>query len=92
MLSFTSRNGASKARYFTSFGFTIEEWEVFADALRLHCSEHEVIEIEETGRGIKYVIIGTLDTPDDRNPMVRSVWQIASGTDYPRFITARPQR
>lgn len=91
LLSFASRQGASKARYFTRFGFSIEQWEVFAEALRIHSAQHDVVEIEETSRGIKYVIIGTVNTPDGRNPSIRSVWQIAHGTNYPRLITARPQ-
>ena len=92
LLSFTNPKGASKARYFVSFGFSIEHWEGFANALRDHCLRNEVVRVEEAGNGPKYVIIGTIMTPDGRNPRIRSVWQIANGTDYPRFITAIPYR
>ena len=92
LLSFSSRQGASKARFFTRFGFSVEQWEVFAEALRVYCAQHDVVEVEETSRGIKYVIIGVVATPDGRDPRIRSVWQIAHGTNYPRFVTARPQR
>ena len=92
LLSPTSPRGASKARFFRQFGFQVAEWEVFAAALRSHCRQHEVVEMLETEYGIQYVIIGSIETPDGRNPRIRTVWQVDYGSDYPRFITARPAR
>ena len=48
LLSLTSPRGASKARFFMRFGFTIERWEVFAEALHSLCLENEVVATEET--------------------------------------------
>ena len=90
LLSLTSVDGASKARFFREFGFRVEEWEVFAAALRRHCRQHEVLTTKATEWGIQYVIIGTLESPDARNPVVLTVWQIDYGADYPRFISGRP--
>ena len=92
LLSPTSPRGASKARFFRQFGFRVEEWEVFATALRRHCRQHEVAETLSTEYGIQYVIIGLIETPDGRNPRIRAVWQGDYGSAYPRFITARPAR
>lgn len=92
LLSPTSPRGASKARFFRQFGFRVEEWEVFAAALQLHCRQHEVATTLAAEYGIQYVIIGLIETPDGRNPRIRSVWQVDYGTAYPRFITARPAR
>jgi hypothetical protein len=61
-----------------------------AEALVIHAQEHEVIEVEETPHGVKYVLVGSLRTPDGRNPNVRAVWQIDNEREFPRFITARP--
>ena len=91
LLSFTSPNGESKARFFTRFGFTVEQWEEFADALLSVGLNNDAVEIEETVHGVKYVIIGFIDTPDGRNPLIRTVWQIDHGTDFPRLVTARRQ-
>ena len=88
LLSFTSPDGRTKAEFFTRFGFQSDEWEVFAEMLRSHCLEHEVYEFSETGRGVKYVIIGTVRTPDGRNPNIKSIWQIDHGADFPRLISA----
>ena len=91
LLSLDNEDGHDKARFFLRFGFRISRWEVFADALLIHCQRHDVIEIEETRYGVKYAIIGILETPDGRNPeRVRSVWQIDHGEDRPRLISAYP--
>ena len=83
LLSFTSPDGRPKANFFTRFGFRASEWEVFAEALCLLCLENEVVDIKETIHGVQYVIIGMIPTPDGRNPTIRTVWQIDSGTDFP---------
>ncbi len=90
LLSFTSPDGASKARFFYRFGFRAEQWEIFAGALRSVCLQNEVVEVADTAYGVQHVIIGTITTPDGRNPTVRTVWQIDHGVDYPRFISAYP--
>jgi uncharacterized membrane protein YidH (DUF202 family) len=90
LLSTCSSGGRSKAKFFSGFGFRIEQWQIFADALRVHGASHEVLRTTETSYGTKYIINGSLETPDGRNPYVRTVWQIDKGNDYPRFITAYP--
>lgn len=92
LLSLTRTEGASKARFFTRFGFTIEQWEVLAEALYSHCLEDEVVETEETVHGIKHVIFGIIRTLYGREPYIRTVRQIDHGSDFPRFVTARRER
>ena len=55
-----------------------------------HCSQYEAIEVGQTSYGVKYIVDGAFETPDGRNPFVRTVWQVDSGSDYARFITAHP--
>ena len=90
LLSENHTTGQSKAQFFSRFGFRVEEWSDFADALRSHCIQNEVVETEETPYGVKYVVDGILETPDGRNPNVRTVWQVDNESAYPRIITARP--
>lgn len=90
LLSFTQTKGKSKAEFFTNFGFTADEWQVFADALLRHASEHEVASVETNDLGILYVIEGPLHTPDERMPEVRSVWFVAHDTAFPILTTAYP--
>ena len=82
--------GASKANFFSKFGFSADQREVLADALRVHGQTHEVKRTRETGFGPRYEIEGTLTAPDGREPMVRSVWQLDKGAVAPRLITAYP--
>jgi hypothetical protein len=80
LLDLFSENGKAKARFFLSFGFTIEAWEVMAQALKQHVSDHDVTRVEERPPfGVHYVVEGTLNTPDGRNPSVRVIWIIDTG-------------
>lgn len=82
--------GASKANFFSRFGFSADKWEMLADALWLHGQTHEVKRMRETGFGPRYEVEGTLAAPDGRAPLVRSVWQLDKGAVAPRLITAYP--
>ena len=91
LLNLSSENGKAKAAFFLAFGFTIDQWEVMAQALKQHASKYEVASLEARPPfGIHYVIEGVLVTPDGRNPAVRVVWIIDEGDDQPRLISAYP--
>jgi hypothetical protein len=45
LLNPAHRYGASKARFFSEFGFQVERWEILADALREHGRKHEVAQV-----------------------------------------------
>jgi hypothetical protein len=76
LLNEAHRYGASKARFFTSFGFRRNAWEVLAQALLEHGQRHEVD--------------GELETPGGGRPRARTVWQLDQGQVAPRLITAYP--
>lgn len=90
LLDLTSKEGKTKARFFIAFGFTRDAWEVFATALKQHALAHEVASTRETPFGIHYNVEGELQTPDARNPQVRSVWKIERGETVPALVTAYP--
>lgn len=83
-------DGAHKSAFFKKFGFDSNEWILFKEALLKHCSENEVLKEFETNYGIKYILEGNLNTPDKRNPRIRTIWFIANEEIYPKFITAYP--
>src|SRR5580658_8986687 len=78
--------GSSKASFFTRFGFTVEDWELFAERLRDHGSGHPVGRVTETVFGPRYNVDGKIVTPDGRNPTIRTVWQMDHGEPAPRLI------
>lgn len=90
LLNPTHRYGSSKARFFLEFGFQIDEWEVFAEALREHGQVHEVSLVRQTRWGPRYEIDGELNAPDGRQPRIRTIWQFDDGQIAPRLITAYP--
>jgi hypothetical protein len=90
LLNPTHRYGASKARCFTAFGFRVEEWEIFARALKKHGLNHPVTRVRDTAFGPRYEVDGELIAPDGRRPRVRTVWQLDEGEVAPRLITAYP--
>ena len=82
--------GKHKAVFFKRFGFDTEKWETLKTALLQHAAAHEISGMLPTDEGVHYVVDGDLETPDGRNPQIRSVWAIDSGSETPRFITAYP--
>jgi hypothetical protein len=90
LLNPTHRYGATKARFFTGFGFRIDDWGTLARALHEHGQRYEVSSERETGFGPRYEVDGPLQTPDGRTPRVRTVWQVDHGHVAPRLITAYP--
>ena len=90
LLNPSHRYGASKARFFTEFGFRREAWEGLAEALREHGRTHDVARVVETEFGPRYTVEGELTTPSGRRPRVRSVWQHDEGAIAPRLISAYP--
>jgi hypothetical protein len=90
LLNPAHRFGASKARFFTHFGFRVKAWEELAQALRKHGEAHDVARTRATGFGPRYEVEGTLECPGGRRPRVRTVWQMDEGAVAPRLITAYP--
>ena len=88
LLSVTHPEGPGKAEFFSRFGFRLENWVVLADALRKHRASHTVAKSVESSYGARYALEGELESPDGRNPRVRTIWIIERGAKTPRLITA----
>ena len=92
LLSPANPRGRSKAHFFLGFGFRTDGWERLAKALEVHAASYEVTRVIETSYGPRYYVEGPIETPDGRNPVVRTVWQVDLGSTHPRLITAHPLR
>lgn len=92
LLSPANPRGRSKANFFLGFGFSTTSWEGLGKALEAHAASHEVARVVETPYGPRYYVEGPLKTPDGRNPVIRTVWQVDHGATFPRLITAHPLR
>jgi len=83
-------DGRAKAAFFMGFGFRVEDWKEFSEALLRHARQNELVEAEQTPFGVQYAVEGPLTAPDERTPIVRSVWERGSEEERPRLITAYP--
>ncbi|ODS31960.1 MAG: hypothetical protein SCARUB_02933 [Candidatus Scalindua rubra] len=91
LLNKSHPDGCSKASFFCQFGFTLENWEIFAQSLCRHAKSHNVTKVVESKYGTRYSIDGYLETPDGRNPEVRSIWITEKQSTIPRLITVHPK-
>ena len=41
--------------------------------------------------GEKYILDGQMESPSERNPLVRTIWIMDAGQDRPRLVTAYPR-
>ena len=90
LLSTSHRRGRRKAAFFIRFGFSPDAWEVLAAALRVHACARQVVEVTPTEFGTMYRVEGEVDSPDERQPRVPTIWMVDTSSDRPRFITAYP--
>ena len=93
LLSPDHPDGRSKAEFFVRFGFRQQNWEILAEALRVHGAAHPVTRTAASQWGTRYSVDGALDCPDGRRPRLRSVWivetfGVSEDGAPPRLITA----
>ena len=86
-------DNGGKAQFFESLGFTSENPELLASALRAVAQTGEAVERVDSTHGEKYVVDGTVSSQtESRRRMVRTVWIIDQGVEAPRLVTAYPGR
>ena len=92
LLSQSHSDGRSKAAFFLSFGFAQKQWRTLAEALRIHGATNEIAGMETSDYGTRYMVDGIIETPDGRNPWIRTVWISDNLNAEPRLVTAHPRR
>lgn len=90
LLDETHVEGRGKALFFKMHGFSIDKWITLAQALVEHARTHDVVKLEQTKFGTRYVVEGRLVTPVQREPRVRVVWFVRNDEVFPRLVTAYP--
>lgn len=90
LLNTEHKRGGSKARVLAHFGYSAAHWpQLQSDIRRFHLNA-DVEVIRQTPYGMRYEIRASLQTPGGRALMIRTVWQVDEGTDFPRLITFFP--
>jgi hypothetical protein len=90
LLSTTHPKGRHKAAFFLQFGFRADAPDAMAAALVQLAWKHDIVRVDSSPFGMRYVVEGALETPDGRNPMVRTVWFVETDEVVPRFVSAYP--
>lgn len=92
LLNLDHRYGATKAKFFMAVRFSVEQWNILADALRDHGRTHYIKSFRETGFGRRNVVQGDMKTPAGPQAFIRSIWQFDRDNVAPRLITAYPAK
>src|SRR3954466_5229515 len=90
LLDVTHPNGGPKARFFLAHGYQVNDHATLRADLLTHGRTHPVAMIRRTPHGMRYTVDGTLVTPNGLTRQIRTVWQVDTGTDVPRLVTAYP--
>lgn len=70
--------------------FAISDMDTFISSLIQHSIERDIEETTATEFGDKYELKCEIQTPDDRNPCIVTVWIIENGKQRPTLVTAYP--
>ena len=81
--------GGSKAVWFESLGYSVENWRLLADDLRRVAAGCEQFVAKASPFGVKFETVGEISIPPHRPGRVLAVW-IVEGNSLPRLITAYP--
>lgn len=92
LLDDTHPDGGPKARFLKRFGFSSNDPGSLRDALLSHAGRYDVSAEHVTKFGVIHEVVGRLETPDRRNPIVKVVWMTGTGADWPRLITLVPKK
>src|SRR5215510_303152 len=91
VLNVSHKRGGPKARLLLSLGYRSDNPQSLESDLRTQHLSLDVLLTHENAYGVVYEIDGPIKTPSGRTVHFRSVWQVDSGTDVPRFITMYPR-
>jgi len=81
LLNTDHKRGGSKARLLIQFGYSPNNWQQLEEDIRKFHLTVDVNVVKETAYGIRYEISTNLLTPINRLLLVKTVWQIDTGTD-----------
>ena len=91
LLNPAHRRGGSKARLLLSMGYIGDDWQRLETDLRVHHLAAEVDCETDSDYGKRYEIVAPLPGASGSHVLFRSIWQIDTGTDFPRLITMYPE-
>lgn len=89
LLNLDHPDGASKAVWFHSLGYSQGDWQVLAGDLLAIARDCDHFDTQRSTYGVKYKAVGTVGCAGHRPGMVLAVW-VVEDEDPPRLVTAYP--
>lgn len=83
-------DNGGKAEFFESLGFRRKEWKALAAVFLALARREEIAESLESPHGRKYVIVGRIESPGGKSPLVKTIWIVDAGLETPGLVTAYP--
>lgn len=90
LLNLAHPDGQSKAKFFLGRGFSVSQWQSMRDALAVQGSRNLVTKVTSHPWGSRYQVDCNCPTPDQMNPCIRTIWEVATVGACPRLLTAHP--
>jgi len=90
LLNKNHKRGRTKALLLAKFGYQADSWQQLDSDIREYHLNAEADVVRQTMYGIRYEIRAPMQAPDGRTLIIKTVWQIDEGTDFPRLITLFP--
>ncbi len=92
LLNAAHPDNGGKAAFFEGLGFRPAEPGALAKALHDMARQAEVIQVDTSEHGQKYVVAGQLKSPIGKVAHVQTIWIIDKGSDLARLVTAYPRQ
>jgi hypothetical protein len=90
LLSPDSEDGAPKAKFLATFGYSKKNWRSLRRAVLEHLTSNDFATSRKTEYGRIFEVSGRLKTPDGRNPTVLIAWVIKRTENRPRLVSMVP--
>ena len=82
--------GRTKALFLKNLGYDDSDPNILAQDLLTIAQEEDISDIQTSEFGTKYIIEGTIHTPNGATVAMRTVWIIELDNPQPRLVTAYP--
>ena len=82
--------GRTKALFLKNLGYDDSDSNILAQDLLTIAQEEDISDIQTSEFGTKYIIEGTIHTPNGATVAMRTVWIIELDNTQPRLVTAYP--
>ncbi len=90
LLSEVHTVGKWKAKFFRAAGFNKTNMDLLLEEIIEIAHSRDVKEVISSPHGTKYVLEGSILTPEENYVSLRTVWVIDKEQNRPRFVTAYP--